>query len=243
MFWLGALGTVLLASVTRSLTGFGFALVLVPLLSAFWDLRAVVATSAVLGVVSSLALLVEARGQVEWRRVLLMLLGTAAGLPLGVHLLKSLDPSLIKLAIGVLVILFSVLMWLGRTWKFEREGVPLVVTGFVGGLLQGSAGMGGPPVVLFLLGQGTPKAAFRNTLVAYFVPTTVYSVAMLTLAGLVTADVVRTNLVLLPALAVGLWLGRWLLQRVQQGAFRAVALGVTIFSGCTSIYAGLVKFL
>lgn len=238
VFWLAATGVVFLAASATSLTGFGFALVLVPLMSIFWDVKFAVASAAILGTLSSLAMSVEARGHVNRSRVALMACGMCGGLPLGLRLLATADSSQLKVAIGAVVILFALLLWKGAGVRFKREGVPLVAAGFLSGLLQGSLSMGGPPVVLLLVSQDVDRHSFRGTLLAYFIPAGVATVALFALMGMVTPTVVAANLAFLPAMALGLWAGRRALPRVSQPVFRAVVLALVVLAGLGAIYSG-----
>ena len=219
------------AALCQSLTGFGFALVMVPLLSLAWDVKSAVVTSTVLGTVALLPLLFEARRHVRLAMVAALLAGSLAGVPAGILLLDWIDPEALKILVGVAVIGASVLVYRVREARATRAGVaPAVAAGAVSGVLRASTSMGGPPAVLYLLSAEQDVEAFRGTLLAFFLPMSLVTIAGLAAVGRVTPDVVRTSVIALPAMALGLAAGGWLRYRVREELFRLIVLLVLIFS-------------
>jgi hypothetical protein len=219
------------AALCQSLTGFGFALVMVPLLSLAWDVKSVVVTSTVLGTITLLPLLVEARQHVRLAAVAALTVGSLAGIPAGILLLDWIDPEALKILVGLTVIAASVLVYRVRDVRATRAGViPAVAAGAVSGVLGGSTSMSGPPVVLYLLGAEKDVEAFRGTLIAFFLPMSLVTIAGLAAVGRVTPDVVRTSIIALPALVVGLVLGARLRYRVREELFRLLVLLLLILT-------------
>ena len=173
-FWLAAL-IVFGAMVVRAITGFGAALVLVPLLGLFWNLRQVVLVAAIVQVATGLPLTMVARRDVTRRVLAVLLVGSLAGLPLGSLLLSALPLTALRRGLGALTLALG-LSWLlplrrrvARKPSRARLAVALgVVTGWVSGLLAGAIGTGGPPVVGYLQYRLPDPTARRATLLAYF---------------------------------------------------------------------------
>jgi len=221
------------AALCQSLTGFGFALVMVPLLSLAWDVKSAVVTSTVLGTVILLPLLFEARRHVRLATAAALVAGSLAGVPAGILLLDWIDPEALEILVGVTVVVASVLVYRVREVSTTRAGViPAVAAGAVSGILGGSTSMSGPPAVLYLLGSEKDMEAFRGTILAFFLPMSLVTIAGLAAVGRVTPDVVRTSVIALPALVVGLVIGAWLRYRVREELFRLLVL---VFLILTSI--------
>jgi uncharacterized membrane protein YfcA len=219
------------AALCQSLTGFGFALVMVPLLSLAWDVKSAVVTSTVLGTVVLLPLLFEARRHVRLATTAALVTGSLAGVPAGILLLVWIDPEVLKILVGVTVVAASVLVYRVREVRTTRAGViPAVAAGAVSGVLGGSTSMSGPPAVLYLLATEKDVDAFRGTLLVFFLPMSLVTIAGLAAVGRVTPDVVRTSVIALPAMALGLAAGAWLRYRVQEELFRLIVLLLLIFS-------------
>jgi uncharacterized protein len=219
------------AALCQSLTGFGFALVMVPLLSLAWDVKSVVVTSTVLGTITMLPLLVEARRHVRLAAVAALLAGSLAGIPAGLWILDWINPEALKILVGLTVIAASVLVSWVRDVRVTRAGViPTVAVGAVSGVLGGSTSMNGPPVVLYLLGTERDVEAFRGTLLAFFLPTGLITIAGMAAVGRVTPDVLRTSAIALPALVIGMFAGMWLKSRVPEELFRLLVLVLLILT-------------
>jgi hypothetical protein len=219
------------AALCQSLTGFGFALVMVPLLSLAWDVKSAVVTSTVLGTFALLPLLLEARRHVRLTTAAALVMGSLAGVPAGILLLDWIDPEALKILVGVTVIAASVLVYRVREVRATRAGViPAVAAGAVSGVLRASTSMGGPPAVLYLLGAERDVEAFRGTILAFFLPMSLVTIVGLAAVGRVTPDVVRTSVIALPAMAIGMFAGVWLRSRVQGELFRLLVLLLLILT-------------
>jgi len=219
------------AALCQSLTGFGFALVMVPLLSLAWDVKSAVVTSTVLGTFALLPLVFEARRHVRLAAVAALLAGSLAGIPVGILLLDWIDPEALKILVGLTVIAASVLVYRVREVRAIRAGgMPAVAAGVVSGVLRASTSMGGPPAVLYLLGVEKDVEAFRGTILAFFLPMSLVTIVGLAAVGRVTPDVVRTSAIALPALVVGLVIGAWLRYRVREELFRLLVLMLLILT-------------
>lgn len=232
----GAVLIALLAATCQSLTAFGFALVMVPLLSLAWEVKPAVVTSTLLGTVILLPLAVEVREHVRPAPAARLFAGSLVGVPAGVVLLDRIDPEALKIMVGAVVILASLLLYSARqvNWP-EARGATSVTVGMIAGMLRASTSMGGPPAVLYLLGAERRMDAFRATLLAFSLPMSVVTIAGLALAGQVTGEVVRASAIALPAVAVGLVLGRWLRLWIPEEVFRTVVLAVLILTSVAVI--------
>lgn len=226
-----AIGVAFLAAACQSLTAFGFALVMVPLLSLAWEVKPAVVTSTVLGTLLILPLFYEVRGRVQVRGIVPMLLGSLAGIPLGLLLLDRIQPGALELLVASLVIVASLALYFSPRLRLERPWLPLSV--FVGGLsgaLRAATSMGGPPVVLYTLSLEREIESFRATLLALFLPTSLVTVAGLAIAGFIDGDVLLVSAAALPAVALGAFVGARVRARVSQRLFRAVVLAILLAS-------------
>jgi uncharacterized membrane protein YfcA len=227
----GAVGIAFLAAGTQSLTGFGFALVMVPLLSLFWDVKLAVMTSTLVGSVSLVPLVVEVRRWLDLSKAFPLAMGGLVGVPLGLAIFTRIDADLLKVCVASLVIVASVLLYFAP--RFRVGGPPLVgsvIAGTLSGILRASTSMGGPPLVLYVLGRETEVEAFRSTILAVFLFNSVLTVIGLIIAHQIGGDVLTATGVALPAVAAGLMAGAWLRSRVRQGLFRTVVLAVLVFT-------------
>ncbi len=155
--------------------------------------------------------------------------------PLGTYLLLVLDGGVLKLAVGLVTILFAIALLAGFDKPLRREGVSAALVGVASGLLSGSTAMGGPPVVLFYTNQGVEKRAFRANLNAYFTVLALSTLPWQLAGGLITKTVVLYAVSFLPALMLGTGLGIALIPRAKSTVFRTIVLMIVILSGSLSI--------
>lgn len=219
------------AALCQSLTGFGFALVMVPLLSLVWDVKSTVVTSTVLGAVTLVPLVFQARRHIHRPTVAALLAGSLVGIPPGLLILDWIDPEALKILVGVVVIGASILAYRVREVRTMQPGVaPAVAAGAVSGVLGGSTSMGGPPAIFYLLGTERDLEVFRGTLLAFFLPNSLIRIGGFAAMGRVTPDVLRISAIALPAMAVGLLAGAWLRYRVREEVFRLLVLLILILT-------------
>ena len=88
--------------------------------------------------------------------------------------------------------------------------------------------MGGPPVVLYLLGRETEIDRYRATLLAYFLPAGVLAVAAFVIVGRVDTDVLIITAAAVPAVVAGILTGGWLRTHLNPERFRRIVLGVLV---------------
>lgn len=235
---LALLGMVAFAALTQSTAGFGFSLMLVPLLSLLIGPKDTVVTANVLSFVLDIALLSRLRHLVEWRLGIMLFVGALVGMPFGLLLLIWLSPAQLQVLIAVMVILFTILLIRGlRLHGSGRSGD--ILAGIVSGILNTSTSMSGPPVVLYLQGKEIPQIRFRATLTAYFGAISLIAVGLLSATGHFDRTVGAASLLAIPALIVGGVAGNWLHYRVPERFFRRLIYAILFLSAFSALAGAL----
>ena len=217
---LSIFGTILLASIVKSITGFGSALVVSPLLSMVLGPRTTIPLLVLYETGFGLVLLVQVRRSVVVREMVPMGLAAVVGIPIGTYVLASVNPQILKGVIGIVTVGAAALMFFGVTRPLKNPLRASAAAGFLSGVLGGCTGVTGPPVILFLHNQGAPKERFRANLIAYFVFLHVVEIPIFLYAGLLTMDVVRLFPPVVPGALLGLWVAQRLLPRINERMFR-----------------------
>ncbi|MBV9921100.1 MAG: sulfite exporter TauE/SafE family protein, partial [Pseudonocardia sp.] len=101
--------------------------------------------------------------------------------------------------------------------------------GLITGVTETSTGVGGPPLALVY--QHRPAPVLRSTVAACFLVGEVISLAMLAVSDKVSADQVRSAVLLLPAVIVGALLSRLVHHRLGGRLMRYVVLGFALVAG------------
>lgn len=213
------------------LSGFGFALVCVPLLLLVYEPATVIPVNAALSIFTTTTIAFDARRDLELRSVALLLPFSLVGLVLGVEVLRAANPDVIRVAVGAVVVVSALLLFRGARLPGAGSRWGDGVAGGTSGLLATSVGISGPPVILLLASRGLPKRAFRANLSLYFVFTSAASLVALYLRGLVEPGHLLLAAVLVPATFIGKVAGTALLDRFSERAFRNLTLALVLATG------------
>jgi uncharacterized membrane protein YfcA len=238
---LAALVVVAMSASLRGITGFGYNILLVPLLALFFDPKVVVPTVILHNFVLNLIMLAATWRAVDLRRIWLLVASGLVGTPLGVFLLGIVDADPLRLTIGAVVVLTGAALFAGLRWPIADERLASVLAGFAGGILNGMVGMAGPPVILLFANQGMHPTQFRANIGGYFTIVTAVAVAGFWLGGSITSEVTSLTVVTLPAAAIGLLIGMALHERVPSSQFYRLSLGVVMLAGAIAVLDGVLS--
>jgi uncharacterized membrane protein YfcA len=227
---LAALG----AGLVRGLTGFGGAMIIVPVISLFLGPVVAVPVLNVIDTITSLPMLPPAMRRCHWREVIPLFIGAVLLLPLGVYLLTYVNPDLLRHVMAVIILIMAVIMALGLRYHGEPTRIVSLVVGAASGLMTGAVGLSGPPVALFWLGGKANAMTTRANIIAYFGLMSVAVIAVMAWHGLFTVPVLRLSLILMPLYALGVIIGARGFRYASEGFFRLFVLlliaGVAVFS-------------
>ena len=228
---------VFLASAVQGVSGFGFALVALAILPVFLEMKFAVPLVGVFGWFTSMALGWQLRHDMKAARVLPLLVGGVVGAPIGATFLKEVDAAAAIGALGALLLAYTTWALLGRA-PAPREFPRSVATGVgvVAGVLSGAFGTSGPPLVAYTTLTPWSRDQIKATLQAFFVFAGGLTISLYIYMGLLTSDMVQLNLLLTPALLLGVFAGARLARHVDQAAFRRLLLASLWLVG--AIYVG-----
>ena len=214
----------LTAGLARGFSGFGAALIFMPLSAALIGPKLAAPLFMVMDSVVALPMLRDAWGRGLRRDVVPMLMGAVVGVPLGTYALTMLDPLLLRWIIVALVASMLVLLISG--WRYHGEP-HRAITAFVGalsGLAGGVAQIAGPPVVAYWMGGAGTKQTVRANMVLFFAGTTVLQLFSYGGSGLISREALWGALVTAPFYGLGLYLGSRMFGRANEKIFRGVSL-------------------
>ncbi len=234
---LGA-GAVLVAALLGGATGFGTGLVCAPLLLLIgFPLAEVVAANLTIALFTRVAVAYRLREHIDRRRVTLLILGSVPGIVIGRAIGHLMDPSVLKMAAGLVAIAFAGYLFArppGVATGGSRFGG--LVAGASGGFLATSISFNGVPPVLWLSRTDAEPLAFVADLAVYFVVGNLIAVPLLLIDGSVPAYRLGGLLLAwLPVSLAGNALGLRLAGRLSRRVFRAVTLGLVVVTGAATV--------
>ena len=240
---LAAMVVVGVSGVIFGMTGFGFALVSVPPLLLLYEPETVVALTIGASLLTSVIVVLGARQELDGRIVLTMLPGACVGLLLGARILDIVDPTVLKIAAGTFVAVYSVMLLRGYQPSGMRSGWAASAAGTASGALATSTGLSGPPVVILFTARQLAKDAFRVTIAAYFVAINLLGIVVLLAGGSIGETDIITSATLTPAALIGTLIGNRLVRRFTAVGFRKLTLALLLLTGLMGIGTALVALL
>jgi uncharacterized membrane protein YfcA len=234
-----AMAVIFLAGVAQSMTGFGFGLVAVPLMTLFLSPSTAIPIIVIEGLLLNLLLL--GRG-FRWARLNSMSGLAAAGLagvPMGVWLLASMDASTLRIYIGLLMLAAGLVFASGLRLRIANQHLASIPVGFASGVMGGSVSMPGPPIILFFANQKMPAADFRMNLVFVVTLQLLLSLPVYYANDLLPQRAFVWSAAILPALLLGSVAGTRLLGLVSERMFRRLTLTTVIAAGVICLLTGL----
>ncbi len=220
------------AGYVQGFTGFGFAIVFTPLSVLFLsDAQQVVLLSLFLGGVLSVGVLVESRRSLQARRAGLLLGGAVIGTPAGIAVLSLVSPDALRIIITVSALLVATVWLIRLPPPLENEGRAVWFGGLIGGFLNGSTSMGGPPPALVASIQRWPVQESRAALTTFNLLSYALGLATAALSGLLDAAFLIDGMRLLPVAIAGSLLGGWSVRHISKSAFHYALLGTVWLAG------------
>jgi uncharacterized protein len=217
------------AAATQSITGFGFALIVVPGLALLLGPKVAVVAMSSVGVPLVIWNAIRWRHDILWREAVTTSIAAWIGMPIGLLVLTHADDQVLTATIGVTILVMTAWLWRGLSLPEGRATE--LAAGFVSGTLATSVGTNGPPMVIAFQAVGLEPKPFRATLQACFVGQGSIALALFWSRGLIVHDVGIAFLAGAPAAVIGALIGDRVAPRVHAGPFRNAVLILLVLSG------------
>jgi len=223
------------AGFVQGLTGFGSALVAIPLLCLIMDIKAAVPLCMLSGLIITVYLAVQLRHHLDKRKILPLLLGSILGIFVGVTLLKEVDAGVLRICIGFLLICYSLYNLLAQ----PRPLNPAKIWGYVAGFLTGAIGAafsaGGPPAIVYTTLTDWKKEEIKATLSGFFALNGIVTASVHALTGVSTMTTAKLFAVTAPFVLIGTVLGSRVTGKIDRRTYLRIIYGFLIVMGIMMI--------
>ncbi len=213
-----------IAGMVRGFAGFGAAMLMTPVFSALYGPAVGVALCLMLEIAVALPLLPGVVRLVDWRRIGLLLVAAAIGVPFGNLTLTRVEPEPMRWAISAIVLGAVVLLASGWRFSGRPNSATTLTAGAASGFLNGLSGMAGPPIAFYYLAGNDPAARVRANLTTYFVFVDLLAIAAFASRDLIGWSTGVHGLLLAPAVMLGGVLGGRLFPLASEKFYRRLAL-------------------
>lgn len=229
-------GILFLSAFTQGLSGFGVALVSMALLPTIIGIRDSIALVALIAFLVDFGVLLRYWRDLQFKKVLPLILTSFAGVPLGIFLLRRADEGLALAILGIILVGYALYALSGlrlpdlkgRGWAYGA--------GFLGGLLGGAYNTPGPPIIVYASCKKWKPTVFKGNLQAFFIQNSLIVLLGHWVGGSFTPAVFsvfgRGLPWLLAGLLAGLAMDRW----INPEFFRKIVLVLLVVMGLRLIF-------
>jgi len=210
MATLTAIGTILFfAGFIQGMTGFGSALVALPLLCLIVDIKFAIPLSVLSSLGITLLLALKLKAHLDKSKLIPLCTAALPGIFVGVTLLKKVNSETIALLLGILIIGYSCYsLFLNPTPKklHPRWGY---AAGFFSGAIGSAFSAGGPPVIIYTTMTGWDKDSIKATMTGFFLFNSLMIALAHGMTGVTTTEVMQTFLITFPLVILGTAVGSY----------------------------------
>jgi uncharacterized membrane protein YfcA len=230
-----AAGVALLSGLVRGFSGFGSALIYIPLVSAIYEPRIGVVTLLLIDFACGTPFAIRESRRCNWAQLLPVTLGAVLCIPLGTLALQYADPVLLRWIMAALVLLL--LSVLASGWRYQvTPRLPYsLAAGALSGLGAGAVQIAAPPVLIYWLGGKNSAVTIRANLMVYFILLEIVSITTYSMHGLFSADLVLLSLLLGPLFIVAMAAGAWMFRDSAEQTYRRIAYLITAVSAILAL--------
>lgn len=227
------------AAFIRGLTGFGMAIILVPLLGLIVTPGEAVVLGILLQVLIGPVGLKIIYADADRKSALTIAAFAMVATPVGFWLLTQTMPDVARLLIAAIAIGAFLAVLMPQRVGFSPGTKESVATGIASGILTGFAAMPGPPVVPYYLRQQIEPARARASMMLVFFATAISGTLSSIAMGLANWQLAWLSILLFVPMLIGNWLGGKCFGKVPAPLWRiavAVILGLAGLSATLRLF-------
>jgi len=233
MFFLA--GSAFVAGLARGFSGFGSALIFIPLASSIIGAKLASPLLLVIDFVAAAPLIPNGWRHADRRDVGTMLLGSLIGVPIGAWALTQMDGLAVRWMIVALIVPMLALLMSGWRYRGTPTMAVTAAVGAIAGFFNGVAQVGGPPIVLYWLRDTTAARIVRANIIIYFAAASILTTISYLIGGVLTTAVIGLAVLTGPAFGVGLWLGSQMFGLASEQTFRRACYALIALAALVSL--------
>ena len=228
----------MVAGFTQGVTGFGFGLLAIPLLSLFIDIKTAVPLCSLLGILVTAFLSLRLRKHIDRRKILPLLFGCIPGVAVGTLVLKKAPTELLSVLMGVMLIAYALYRLTGKQQPRSIDSRWAYAAGFFTGAISSAFSAGGPPTIIYTTLRGWDKNEIKATLSGFFLTGGLTVVTAHALTGLTTSLVLHYFLLSAPVVIGGVFIGSLLYDRIDTSVYLKLLQFLLLAMGILMIWKG-----
>ncbi len=238
-----------LAALAQGATGFGFAIIALPLLLGVMGSLDAVGLTIILNLLVSLVLVPGLWRQAPKAPLARLTVGSMLGFPIGLVIFLHASIDAVRLAVGLIILFFAAWLVLSRTRTVAEgntrtaHGWLAVPIGVISGAMSTSLAMPGPSVMLYLSASGMAKTPLRATTLCLFTLSYAAALALQAAAGAIGMVIWQTVALAAAPTIIGAIAGHRLSARLNERLFRAIILIILFVTGSYTTFMAILTRL
>ena len=169
-----------------------------------------------------------------------MLIGGAAGVPIGLYLLTRIDAHVFRISVGIFLVSYAIYMFTKPGFGMVRQAASPVIrtmVGFAGGLVGGLTAMPASLPIIWCDLRGVSKERQRAEVQPYILIMQVFAVILLICRpGTLHPDLLQVLPLAIPTVIAGTLVGILLWGKIDDAKFRYAVLSLLFISGLILIH-------
>ena len=224
-----------MAGFIQGLSGFGSALLAMPLLTIFIDVKVAVPLCILNSFLITSYLSFKLKDYMEIKKILPLIVGSLPGIYLGIVFLKSMESDLIKILLGLMIVVycFYTLVFRPAPRKIHRAWAYLA--GFGTGFIGAAFSAGGPPAIIYTTLTGWSKNHIKATLTGFFFIGNIFVITGHAASGLTNALVLKYMFTSAGFVLSGVYLGSLLYDKTDTRVYLKLILATLMALGIMMI--------
>ena len=234
----------ILSSFLQTATGFGYAIITAPLLALVLGTKETVMITMITGLIIRLMMMKTTYKEGSFKAISPLIIASVLGAIPGAYCLSIVSSEFIKLFMGLILVLFTVLLWKNYHLKVKNHTFAKAIVGAISGFLATTTSINGPPIILYYLNAKAEedKSTLRGNLTRYFLLINIASIIISYSVGtLKIEELWLYSLISIPALYIGFYLGEKFFHKINAEIFKKISLIMVFVSSLALIGAVLFK--
>jgi uncharacterized membrane protein YfcA len=231
------------AGFIQGLSGFGSALIAMPLLTFFLDVKIAVPLCILNGLLITSYLSLQLKSSLDKKKIFPLFIGCLPGVFLGVIFLKNTSSLLIELLLGVLIICYGIFAMIFHPKPRKIHAAWSYLAGFCTGFIGSTFSAGGPPTIIYTTLTDWSRDHIKATLSCFFFLSGVIIAIVHAVNGLINTLIVTYFFVTGFFVLLGTYTGSMFYSRINRQKYIQIILIVLVMLGAMMGISSLLEFM
>lgn len=219
------------AGMVQGLSGFGSALLAMPLLLLFLPARIATPFCILMGLVITLQLGIGLKKHLDFKKISPLFTGCIPGIFCGTFVLKNADNDFMKKTLGIILIAYSLFQLFIHPKPIKLKSWWGIFAGFLTGVIGAAFSAGGPPTIIYASLNQWDKDAIKATLTGFFFLTGIIIAAAHAAMGITSAIVIKLFVLSVPFVIAGTYIGTQAYKRLSLRSYLKLIYTLLLFMG------------